>query len=91
MKSMEGSCRQAFSSALLQAMEADKHIYVVTSDSRGSATLQEFFVRLPAQSVEVGIAEQNAVGIAAGLAQTGKRVFVCGPASFLFRGKPRAG
>ncbi|MEE1091919.1 MAG: transketolase C-terminal domain-containing protein, partial [Prevotella sp.] len=38
--------------------------------------------QLPEQFVECGIAEQDAVGISAGLAHSGKKVFVCGPACF---------
>jgi transketolase len=76
------SCRNEFSAALLHAMERDPSIMVVASDSRGSAALTDVFTALPNQCVEVGIAEQDAVGIAAGLAQSGKRVFVCGPACF---------
>lgn len=37
---------------------------------------------MPEQFVECGIAEQDAVGISAGLASCGKKVFVCGPACF---------
>ena len=55
---------------------------MVTSDARGSVTLGKFADELPDQFVEVGIAEQNAVGIGAGLALAGKNVFVCGPACF---------
>ena len=55
---------------------------MVTSDARGSATLNDFVDSLPEQFVEVGIAEQNAVGVGAGLALAGKNVFVCGPACF---------
>lgn len=56
---------------------------VVTSDSRGSGRLVAFGKQLPAQVVEVGIAEQNLVGVAAGLASAGKRVFAVSPACFL--------
>ncbi len=42
----------------------------------------DFETALPGQFVEVGIAEQDAIGIAAGLSRCGKTVFVCGPASF---------
>jgi transketolase len=45
-------------------------------------TLTDFAKELPDQFVECGIAEQNAVGIAAGLASCGKKTFVCGPACF---------
>jgi transketolase len=76
------SCRHAFSSALLEAARNDGHIYAICSDSKSSVTLGDFEKALPRQYVEAGIAEQDAVGIGAGLAKSGKRVFVCGPACF---------
>lgn len=54
----------------------------LATDSRGSVTLTDFANELPEQFVECGIAEQNAVGISAGLAHSGKKVFCCGPACF---------
>lgn len=72
-----------FSDLLMRIAEKDKDIIVVTSDSRGSGKLIPFAERLPEQIVEVGIAEQNLVGVAAGLASTGKRVFAVSPGSFL--------
>lgn len=75
-------CRKMFTDTLLRMAEKDRDIVVVTSDARGSVTLDDFANTLPTQFVEVGIAEQNAVGIAAGLASTGKKAFVCGPACF---------
>ncbi|MEG2020822.1 MAG: transketolase family protein, partial [Oscillospiraceae bacterium] len=77
------SCRKEFTDALLQHAKKDKKIYTVATDSRGSVTSDRFFDELPQQSVELGIAEQNAVAFAAGLALTGKNVFVTGPACFL--------
>ena len=56
---------------------------VVTSDSRGSGKLVPFAMELPQQIVEVGIAEQNLVGVAAGLAAAGKIPFAVSPACFL--------
>lgn len=82
MSTAGNGCRQAFMRSLLEAARKDPSIYVVTSDARGSASLDEFAAALPGQFVEVGIAEQDAVGIGAGLAHSGKRVFVAGPASF---------
>jgi transketolase len=82
MSSVGSGCRQAFMRALLDEAGRDKSMYVVTSDSRGSASLDEFAKALPGQFVEAGIAEQDAVGIGAGLARSGKRVFVAGPACF---------
>ena len=75
-------CRKMFTDTLLERAKADRDIVVVTSDARGSVTLENFARELPQQFVEVGIAEQNAVGIGAGLSLAGKKVFVCGPACF---------
>jgi transketolase len=75
-------CRKAFTDTLLELARRDKNIVAVTSDARGSVTLEKFAEELPGQFVEVGIAEQNAIGVAAGLASCGKNVFVCGPACF---------
>lgn len=71
-------------SETLQALAAnDKDILVVTSDSRGSGKLVPFGEKYPDQIVEVGIAEQNLVGISAGLASMGKKAFAVSPACFL--------
>ena len=75
-------CRQSFTDTLVELAKEDKNIVAVTTDARGSVTLTKFFKELPEQAVECGIAEQDAVGIAAGLAQSGKNTFVCGPACF---------
>ena len=77
------TCREAFTEALIKLAKQNKDILAVTSDARGSASLTKFFQCLPEQFVEVGIAEQNEVSIAAGLAAVGKRPYVCAPASFL--------
>ncbi len=76
------ACRKSFTEELLERARQDKDIVVVTTDARGSVTLTDFAEELPAQFVECGIAEQNAVGIASGLAHSGKKVFACGPACF---------
>ncbi len=76
------ACRKSFTNTLLEMARKDKDIIAVTTDARGSVTLDEFAKELPAQFVECGIAEQDAVGIAAGLAHSGKKTFVCGPACF---------
>jgi transketolase len=75
-------CRKMFSDTLLEMARMDKNIVVVTTDARGSVMLNEFAKELPRQFVELGIAEQNAVGVGAGLASSGKKTFVCGPACF---------
>jgi transketolase len=75
--------QDVFSAALLELAEADRNIIVVTSDSRGSGKLVGYGQKLPEQIVEIGIAEQNLVGVAAGLASAGKKTFAVSPACFL--------
>jgi len=74
---------EIFSETLQHIAETNRDLLVVTSDSRGSGKLVPFAQRFPDQLVEVGIAEQNLVGISAGLASTGKQVFAVSPACFL--------
>jgi len=74
---------EEFSATLVELGERDRDIMVVTSDSRGSGKLVPFGEKLPGQIVEVGIAEQNMVGVSAGLASAGKKVFAVSPASFI--------
>ncbi|HEY1661611.1 MAG TPA: transketolase C-terminal domain-containing protein [Verrucomicrobiae bacterium] len=72
-----------FAATLEELAKANPHIIAVTSDSRGSGKLAPFAKALPKQLVEVGIAEQNLVGITAGLAACGKKSFGVSPACFL--------
>lgn len=66
-----------------KATATDSDLLVVTCDSRGSAGLVPFTNAHPDRTVEMGIAEQNAVTVAAGLAHEGKHPFVFSPAAFL--------
>lgn len=74
--------RMAFTRTLLALAREDARLFAVATDSRGSVTLGDFAQQLPDQFVECGIAEQDAIGMAAGLANAGVRPFVCGPACF---------
>ena len=74
---------EVFSQTLQNLAENDRNLLVVTSDSRGSGKLVPFGQKFPKQIVEIGIAEQNLVGVAAGLASAGKKVFAVSPACFL--------
>ncbi len=74
---------EIFSETLQHLAANDKDIIVVTSDSRGSGKLVPFGQKFPQQHIEVGIAEQNLVGVAAGLASCDKKVFAVSPACFL--------
>ena len=75
--------RQAICETLMEAAKSDQDIVVLCSDSRGSASLAPFAKEYPEQFVEIGIAEQNLVSVAAGLAACGKKAFAASPASFL--------
>ncbi len=77
------SNRQVVCDTLLERARMDGSIVVLTSDSRGSAAMGEFARQLPEQFIDVGIAEQNLVGIAAGLAASGMKPFIASPACFL--------
>ena len=74
---------EVFAETLLDEAKKNSNIIAVTSDSRGSGKLINYGQELPDQIVEVGIAEQNLVGISAGLSAIGKKVFAVSPASFL--------
>lgn len=75
--------QQVFADTLLELARQNREILVMTSDSRGSGKLVAFGDELPEQIVEVGIAEQNLIGVAAGLSAAGKQVFAVSPACFL--------
>lgn len=75
--------RQVICDVLMEKAKEDRNIVVLCSDSRGSASLAAFADTYPEQFVETGIAEQDLVGISAGLAKCGKKVFCASPASFL--------
>jgi transketolase len=75
--------QDVFAQTLMELAAQDRDVVVVTSDSRGSGRLTAFGEQFPAQIVEIGIAEQDLVGVAAGLASMGKKVFAVSPACFL--------
>ena len=74
---------EIFAKTVEELAQSDPAIVVATSDSRGSGRLTRFAEGAPDRIVEVGIAEQNLVGVASGLAAGGKTVFAVSPASFL--------
>ncbi|KDN54642.1 transketolase family protein [Flavobacterium seoulense] len=83
IKTANAANLEVFSEVLQDLAASDKDIIVVTSDSRGSGKLVPFGQKYPDQIVEVGIAEQNLVGVATGLASMGKKAFAVSPACFL--------
>jgi transketolase len=76
-------CRVAFAEQLAELARADRRIVAVCNDSVGSSNLVGFAKEFPDRLVNVGIAEQNMVGVAAGLANGGFIPFVCAASPFL--------
>lgn len=75
--------KQMICNVLMEAAKTDKDIVVLCSDSRGSASATPFAKAFPEQFVEVGIAEQDLVGISAGMARCGKKPYPMSPACFI--------
>lgn len=76
-------CRQAFVEELIALARTDARIVAVCNDSVGSSNLGAFKKEFPDRLINVGIAEQNMVGVAAGLANGGLLPFVCAASPFL--------
>lgn len=76
-------CRVAFADELIALARADERIVAVCNDSVGSSNLVAFREEFPDRLINVGIAEQNMVGVGAGLASSGYIPFVCGASPFL--------
>jgi transketolase len=75
--------RQDFADELIQLARADERIVAVCNDSVGSSNLTKFRDEFPDRLINVGIAEQNMVGVGAGLANAGLIPFVCAAGPFL--------
>lgn len=76
-------CRDAFAETLESLAANDDKIVAVCNDSVGSSKLGGFKSKFPERLVNVGIAEQNLVGVGAGLANGGRLPFVCAASCFL--------
>jgi transketolase len=76
-------CRDAFSRTLEALAGQDERVCAVVNDSLSSTKLKDFKSKYPARFVNVGIAEQNMVGVGSGLANGGMVPYVCGAACFL--------
>ncbi|MEG3153263.1 transketolase C-terminal domain-containing protein, partial [Sphingomonas sp. ZT3P38] len=76
-------CRDAYVRTVEELAANDDRIVAVVNDSVGSSKLGKFRDRFPTRLVNVGIAEQNMVGVGAGLANGGKIPFVSGAGCFL--------
>lgn len=67
--------KQAFINTLLELAEKDERIFLITGDL-GFSILEEFAEKFPKRFFNMGVAEANTIGVAAGLALSGKTVFV---------------
>jgi transketolase len=76
------SIRQAFGNTLFELAKTNKNIYVVNADLKSPLSLNKFSDKYPNRFIECGIAETNAAAVAAGLAKTGKTVFLVSFACF---------
>ena len=76
-------CRDAYSQALEAMAACDPRVCAVVSDSVSSTKLKSFSQKFPARFVNVGIAEQNLVGVGAGLANGGMVPYVCAASCFI--------
>lgn len=74
--------RDAFFEELFQIAKADKEVILLYAD-QGAFTFQKFYSDIPKQIINVGIAEQNMISVAAGLTLAGKKVFVHTISTFL--------
>lgn len=75
--------KQVICDVLMKRAKTDPDVTVLCSDSRGSGSMSPFADAFPEQFVEIGIAEQNLVSVAAGMASCGKKAYAVSPASFL--------
>ena len=76
-------CRIPFAQELIELAKKNEKIVAVCNDSVGSSNLNEFRKLFPERLINVGIAEQNMVGVAAGLANAGFIPFVCAAGPFI--------
>jgi len=76
-------CRDAYAKALGEMAAKDAHVSVVINDSLSSAKMKDFKTKYPERFVNVGIAEQNMVGVGNGLANGGMIPYLCGASCFL--------
>jgi len=81
-KKIKKSTRDAYGEELLSLGKKDKDLVVVSADLAESTKIHHFANKFPNRFIEVGVAEQNALGIASGLALSGKTVYISSFAVF---------
>ena len=75
--------RSGFGAGLLEAGKRDNRVLALTADLKGSVKMDAFAAEFPDRFIQCGIAEANMVGVAAGLATTGKVPFIGSFAEFV--------
>jgi transketolase len=75
--------RLAFGLALTDLADRDERVVAISADTLDLIGLRALGKKYPERLIEIGIAEQNAMGVASGLATTGLRPFLCGYAPFI--------
>ena len=83
VKPQSFDCRDAYANALEAMAAEDNRVCVVINDSLSSAKMKDFKGKYPDRFVNVGIAEQNMVGVGNGLANAGMLPYLCGASCFL--------
>ena len=79
----QNQSRLAFGLAVTELAKRDARVVAISADTLDLIGLRGIIEDNPSRVVDVGIAEQNAMGVASGLATTGLRPFVCGYAPFI--------
>lgn len=80
---VQNQSRLSFGLAVSEMAKNDDRVVAVSADTLDLIGLREMIAASPARVIEAGIAEQNAMGMASGLATTGMRPYVCGYAPFI--------
>lgn len=75
--------RSGFGAGLVEAGRRDSRVLALTADLKGSVKMDAFAAEFPDRFIQCGIAEANMVGVAAGLATTGKVPFIGSFAEFV--------
>jgi transketolase len=79
----DNQTRLAFGQALLEIGAREQRAVVLSADTQDLLGIRPWIASYPKRFIELGIAEQNAIGVASGLATTGLRPYVCAYAPFI--------
>ena len=83
VKKVQNQSRLAFGLAVTDMAARDDKVVAISADTLDLIGLREMVAAAPDRVIEAGIAEQNAMGVASGMATTGMRPYLCGYAPFI--------